>query len=132
MSGLFPRLAFATAAVGLTAALSVQPPAAAAAPQRDCFNVDSVSGFQTDEDDAIYVTVGASRTYQLEVLGSCPNIDWTHRVGLRTRGSSFVCTGMDVDLVVPQSGMGPPLRCAVKAVRRLSDAESDALRHRDR
>jgi hypothetical protein len=39
---------------------------------------------------------------------------------------------MDVDLVVPQDGMGPPLRCAVKAVRRLSDAERDALKHRDR
>lgn len=132
MSGLFPRLAFATAAIGLTAALSVQPPAATAAPSRDCFNVDSVSGFQTDNDDGIYVTVGANRTYQLEVLGHCPNVDWTQRVGLRTRGSSFVCTGMDVDLVVPQDGMGPPLRCAVKAVRRLSDAERDALKHRDR
>ena len=132
MSGHLSSFAFAAAALGLAAALSFQPPAATASPSRDCFNVDSVSGFQADDDDAIYVTVGASRTYQLEVLGSCPNVDWTQRVGLQTRGSSIVCTGMDVDLVVPQDGMGPPLRCAVKAVRRLTDAEREALKHRDR
>ncbi|MBX7248752.1 MAG: hypothetical protein K1X35_06805 [Caulobacteraceae bacterium] len=132
MRGFFPRLAFATAAIGLTAALSVQPPAATAETERDCFNVNSVSGFQADDDDVIYVRVGASRTYQLEVLGSCPNVDWTQHLGLETRGSSFVCTGMDVDLIVPQDGMGPPLRCAVKAVRRLTDAERDALKQRNR
>jgi hypothetical protein len=132
MSGLSSRFAFAAAAVGLTAALSLQPPSATAGTARDCFNVDSVSGFQAPDEGGIYVTVGASRTYQLDVLGHCPNIDWTQRVGLRTRGSNFVCTGMDVDLIVPQDGMGPPLRCAVKAVRRLTDAEAAALKHRDR
>jgi hypothetical protein len=129
MSGLTNRIALIAAAIGATVALSVQPQGAVAeSPPRDCFNSDAVSGFSAPDDEAIYVTVGANRVYELKVLGSCPNLDWTHSIGLKSRGSSFVCTGMDVDLIVPQDGMGPPLRCAVRTVRRLTPDEAKALR----
>jgi hypothetical protein len=131
MSGLpfrlAPKIFGVAAAVGGAAALSAQPPAASAAPQRECFNANAVSGFSAGDEHAIYVRVGAHKVFELETLGACPNLDWTQRIGLKSRGSSFVCTGMDVDLIVPQDGMGHPLRCAVRAMRRLSDAEVDAL-----
>ena len=129
MSGFTTRFALIAAAIGATAALSVQPQGAVAeSPARDCFNADAVSGFSAPDDKRIYVTVGASKVYELEVLGSCPNLDWTQSIGLKSRGSSFICTGMDVDLIVPQDGMGHPLRCAVRTVRRLSPDEAQALR----
>lgn len=130
MSGLSTRLALVAATVGATAVLSVQPPSAtAASPARECFNADSVSGFSAPDDKTIYVTVGASRVYELQLLGNCPNVDWTQRIGLDSRGGSFICTGMDVDLIVPQDGMGRPLRCAVRTVRRLTPDEAKALGH---
>ncbi len=129
MSGLTTRIALIAAAVGATVALSVQPQGAIAeSPARDCFNSDSVSGFSAPDDKKIYVTVGASKVYELEVLGSCPNLDWTQSIGLKSRGSSFICTGMDVDLIVPQDGMGQPLRCAVRTIRRLTPDEVAAQR----
>lgn len=133
MSGLTTRIALFAAAIGATAAFSVQPQGAAAeSPRRECFNSSAVSGFSAPNDDAIYVRVGARKVFELKVLGSCPNLDWTQSIGLQSRGSSFICTGMDVDLVVPQDGMGPPLRCAVRTVRRLTDAEVDALKAGER
>jgi hypothetical protein len=127
MSGLTTRIAIIAAAVGAAAALSVQPPEAVAAPERQCFNADTVSGFSAYDDDAVYVRVTRSKVFKLEVLGSCPNLAWTQGLGLDSRVSSFVCAGSDVDLIVPQDGMGPPLRCAVRAVSRLTQAEIDAL-----
>lgn len=123
------RFALIAAAVGATAALSFQPQGAVAeSPPRDCFNSNAVSGFSAPDDKTIYVTVGASKVYELKVLGSCPNLDWTQSIGLKSRGSSFICTGMDVDLIVPQDGMGHPLRCAVRTVRRLTAEEVAAQR----
>ena len=130
MSGLTTRIAMIAAALGATAALSVQPPQAVAAPERECFNADTVSGFSAYDDDSLYVRVSRKKVYELQILGACPNVDWTQRIGLETRAGSFVCVGSDVDLIVPQDGMGGPIRCAVRAVRRLNDAEIEALKDR--
>lgn len=129
MSGLTTRIAIAALALGATMALSVQPRGAEAAPERECFNADTVSGFSAYDDDRVYVRVSRKKVYELEVMGPCPNVDWTQSLGLESR-TGFVCTGMDVDLIVPQDGMGPPLRCAVRTVRRLSEAEIEALKDR--
>lgn len=127
MSGLTTRLALIAAALGATAALSVQPLEAVAAPERECFNADNVSGFSAYDDEAIYVRVSRKKVYRLEILGNCPNVDWSQRIGLDSRVGGFVCVGSDVDLIVPQDGMGGPIRCAVRAVSRLTEAEIDAL-----
>lgn len=133
MSGLTTRIALIAAAVGATVVMSVQPHGASAeTPARECFHADMVSGFSEATDERIYVNVSPRKVFELKVLGSCPNLDWTQEIGLRSRGGGFVCTGMDVDLIVPQDGMGPPLRCAVRTVRRLTDAEVAALKDSDR
>jgi len=123
MSGLTTRIAMFAAALGLTAALSVQPQGAEAAQERECFNADTVSGFSAYDDDRIYVRVSRKKVYELEVMGPCPNVDWTQSIGLDSR-TGFVCTGMDVDLVVPQDGFGGAIRCSVRTVRRLSEEEA--------
>lgn len=129
MSGLTTRIAMIATALGVTAALSVQPHGAEAAQERECFNADTVSGFSAYDDDHVYVRVSRKKVYELEVMGPCPNVDWTQSIGLDSR-TGFVCTGMDVDLVVPQDGFGGPIRCAVRAVRRLNEAEIEALKDR--
>ena len=121
-------LAFAT-----LAGCAQQPasaPATAASGARDCFSARSVNGFTARDDDTVDVQVGARRFYRLELAGVCPNVNWATGVALVSRGgTSFICQGLDADLVVPNPGLGPQ-RCLVSSVRRLSDAEVQALRRR--
>jgi hypothetical protein len=59
------------------------------------------------------------------MLGSCPQIDWAEKIGIRTRGSEWICSGLDADLISPTS-IGPQ-RCAVRMMRKLTPAEVAAL-----
>ena len=105
-------------------------PATAASGARDCFSARSVNGFTARDDDTVDVQVGARRYYRLELAGVCPNVNWATGVALVSRGgTSFICQGLDADLVVPNPGLGPQ-RCLVSSVRRLSDGEVQALRRR--
>jgi len=128
------RPAAALLAILGTGLLAACAPAAApgsAATQgegRECFHVDSVSSFAPAPGDAIDVRVRANDYYRLELIGTCPDIDWALGIAIRTRGSSWVCRGYDAELIVPHpSGTQ---YCPVRAVRRLSEAEVEALRNR--
>ena len=103
-------------------------PQAASAQGEGCFHADSVSSFTPVGDDAVVVRVGANRHYRLEYVGPCHDIDWSQRIALRTRGSAWICRGHDADIFVP--GPQGPNNCPVRAVRRLTDAEVEALRDR--
>ena len=106
------------------------PPAAAASGGRDCFSATNVSGFSAVDDDTVDVQVGARRWYRLEIAGVCPNVNWAKGVALVAHsGGSFICQGFDAEIVAPDPGLGPQ-RCLVNSVRRLSDAEVQALRRR--
>ena len=97
---------------------------------RECFHAGSVNDFDARGGDVVDVRSGANRYYRLQLFSGCPNLDWTRRVALRTTsGSSWICQGMDAEIIVPEPGIGPQ-RCLVTSVRRLSDAEIAALRRR--
>ena len=98
---------------------------------QQCFLASQVNGFNALDDDTVQVTVGASTIYQLEIVGVCPDIDWSQRIGIRsTGGSSWVCRGLDAELIVP-SPTGVQ-RCPVTSVRRLSPEEVQAARDKRR
>lgn len=132
MSGPLSKFAMLAAAVGLTAAMSVEArsqPTPQEQSQRRCFHSDTTSGFSAIDDETVLVTSGR-RTFELKVLGNCPDLDTTYTLGLRTvTGSSFICTGMDVDLIVPRDGFGPD-RCPVRTVREVSEEEVKAMKAR--
>jgi hypothetical protein len=116
--------------LAVVAALLVMAPwgAAEAKPptrDRDCFHASNVSGFRAPDDKTVYVRVGVRDIYQMEMMGSCPQIDWAEKIGIRTRGSEFICSGLDADLISPTS-IGPQ-RCPVRMLRKLSPEEAKAL-----
>ena len=124
-------LPIAVAAISLASCTSNPSPqsGAAAASDRQCFVASSVSGFHALDRDTVLVTVGANRTYQLDILGTCQDIDWSNRIGIRsTSGSSWVCRGQDAELIVP--GPAGVDRCPVLGVRLLSPEEVRAARRR--
>ena len=99
---------------------------------RQCFHAGWVNDFDARGDDVIDVRSGANRYFRLQLFPGCPNTTWTRQVALRTTsGSSWICQGLDAELIVPQPGIGPQ-RCLVTSVRRLSDAEVAAIRQQPR
>lgn len=105
-----------------------EPGSAPARAERQCFHVGNVSSFTPLEGDAVAVRAGARDHYRLELVGTCPDIDWAWDIAIRARGSSWVCRGHDADLIVPHpSGTQ---YCPVRSVRKLSEAEVRALRRR--
>ena len=102
-----------------------------ASSSRQCFHAGSVNDFDARGNGVVDVRAGANRYFRLQLFGSCPNVNWSQRVALRTTaGSPWICQGLDAEIIVPSPGIGPE-RCLVSSVRRLSDAEVAAI-HRQR
>jgi hypothetical protein len=68
--------------------------------------------------------------YQFEMLGACPDVEWSNKIAIVSRGSNSICTGLDAEIIAP----GPlgPERCFVRTVRKLTPAEVTALPRRAR
>ena len=94
-----------------------------------CFNAGTVNGFTPEGDRAVVVRVSRNRQYRLELAGYCPEVDWSLRIALRSRGgSNWVCAGGDAEILVP-STTGPQ-NCLVTDVRRLTPEEIEGPRNR--
>lgn len=135
--GLTPALAACSVAVAQDAAApetedAEETPTAREEGGRQCFYIEQVSGFRTAKDEdgrrsdtRILVDVRASDTFELELMHRCPEVRWANDIGFRQTGSGRVCDGLDVDLIVPDSTLGPQ-RCPVVGVRKLAPGEPGA------
>lgn len=113
-----------TAAAPMAAAKS---PAAAPAPaqKKQCFWTRQINGFASNDDRIVNVRVGVKDVYQFEMFGRCDEVDWANQIAVRSRGSSYICSGLDAEIISPTS-LGPH-RCPVRTVRKLSEEEIKAL-----
>lgn len=121
------KTALVLLAAGLLAGGAHAAPAdkTAAKPQRQCFWTDRINSFAAPDDKTVNVRVGVKDVYQMELFAPCPEVDWSQRIAVRSRGSSHICSGLDAEVIAPSS-IGPQ-RCAVRTVRKLSEAEIKAL-----
>jgi hypothetical protein len=92
---------------------------------RECFWTRDVNGFAAADQRTVYVRAGVNRVYELDLLGPCPDVDWTEHLALESRGSDSICSGVDAMIIAP-SPIGPQ-RCAVRTVRRLTPQQVAAL-----
>ena len=100
--------------------------AAVGTDNRQCLHVPSVTGFKAVDSDTVNVSTGPGVVYQLDLLGSCRDIDWNSSIALRNRGAgSFACDALDLQVVSPTT-LTPDV-CPVTAMRKLSDTEVAAL-----
>jgi hypothetical protein len=100
------------------------------AAQRSCFYTRNVDGFAAPDDKTVYVRVGVRDVYRFDMFGPCPDLDWNQRLALVSRGSSWICSGMDAE-VITHSPIGPQ-RCPVRSVRKLTPVEVAALPKKSR
>jgi len=95
-----------------------------------CFRPDDVNGFTAVDDRTVIVRVGVNRVFQMQLMGTCPDVDWSMRLGLQSTASSWICQGLDATVIAP-TPIGPQ-RCPVTAIRQLSPQEVAALPPRQR
>ena len=125
----FVAFSLATVALGACAPTSAGGNAAGSAElasgPRDCFFTRNVTGFSAPNDQTLYLRVGVRDVYEMALFAPCPEIDWTHQLGVVSRSGSSVCRGSDATIISP----GPlgTQRCMVRAVRKLTPAEVEAL-----
>lgn len=120
----------AAAAVLAGCAQQAQSPGQLASSGRgQCFLPSQVTGFSAVNDQTVNAFVGVNDVYRLDLAGPCPNVDWSLQIGIRsTGGASWVCSGFDAELLVPDpSGMGTN-RCPVTNVQKLSPDAAKAAR----
>lgn len=90
-----------------------------------CFWTHQVHNFASADGRVVNLRVGIKEVYQLEMFGRCQDVDWSQNIAIVSRGSSSICTGLDATIITP-SPIGP-MRCPVKTVRKLTEAEIKAL-----
>src|SRR5438128_7660287 len=128
---LAPKVAAiaAAAAAALTPALDAPSAAAKAyAPGRACFYSRNIEGFNAPNDTTVYLRVSTRDVYEAKLFAPCIDIDWSQRIAMRSRGSSWVCEGRGaVDLEFITRSPAGRQTCQVTSVRRLSPAEIAAM-----
>lgn len=128
-----PALA-AMAALLATASLSSAPALAKgpkpAQAERACFYASNVRGFDAVKDKVLNIRVGASDVYRMDLLGTCPNLDFANGIALVSRNSTFICAGIDATIVY--EGPNGPQRCQISNITKLTPAEAKALPRNER
>ena len=97
-----------------------------------CFHVSNARNFRSVNSTTVHLRVGRNDFYRIDLLGPCPDIDFSMRLGLDTRGSSQVCTGSGLGTSIVVRGSRGPTRCPVRQITALTPEEVAALppRHR--
>lgn len=93
--------------------------------KRQCFFASNVNNYSAVDDRTVNVRVGVKDVYELKLFTRCPDIDWSHKIALVSRGGSSICDGFDATIIV-DSTIGPQ-RCQVDKVRKLTPQEVAAL-----
>lgn len=120
------KIILAAAAALLTVApasqgLAAKPPAHG----RECFYTRNVNSFAAPDDKTLYVRVGIHDVYKFDMFGTCPDMNWNQRLALVSRASSWICDGMDAE-VITHSPIGRQ-SCPVRSIRKLTPEEVAAL-----
>lgn len=98
---------------------------------RECFYPRNVTGFRNapegpDGSSRIYVDVRASDTFVFELFSPCRELTFARSIAFdTTSGVGRVCSGLEVDLLVPDPDLGTR-RCQVRMIRKLAPGEKGA------
>lgn len=135
-----PVLAAAFALAGMAAVSSARaqtapPPPGSARPaagdQRECFLSRDVNGFNAPNDHTVYIRVGVSQIWRLDLMTDCLDLTFRQSLGLEsTPGDPWICSPLDAQIIYRETGMAQ--RCPVTAMHKLTPAEAAALPKKDR
>lgn len=128
---VIPSAAALAALLALAGAQASAAEPRPAKPAKSCFSAHNVSNFAVVDDRTVNIRVGVRDVYRLDLLGACPDIDGQTKIGIKSHGSSFICSPLDATLIAA-GPFGRLQRCEVKQLRKLTPEEIQALPSRDR
>jgi Family of unknown function (DUF6491) len=98
------------------------------ASKSQCFWSRNVTSFAAPDDHTVYIQVNYRDVYRLDLMVSCPDVDWDQRVALVSNHGSggSICGPLDAEIVSHATGIGHQ-RCPVKAMSKLTPEEIAAL-----
>lgn len=122
------------AAVGVIALPACAPTpgtdtASSSASNRQCFSPGPGINFRGNN-RTFYLRSGNEDVFELKTVGSCPEIDFTLSITFVQR-LGRLCTG-DTTHITMADGLTPRTVCQVQVVKKLTEAEIEALPSRDR
>lgn len=85
---------------------------------RDCFNANTIAGYNLVDNRTIEVQVGASRRYLLRTNFNANDLDWTQRIAVRS-STGWICTGNGLGVEV--SGGDPVRHYPIVGIERVPD-----------
>ena len=134
MSGLTrtgAMIALGLSALGLAAANPLKPALAADSSPQPCFYARDVNGFETPDDHTVYIRVGVSDIYRLDLQPHCTGLTFRQNIGISSSPSEggFICTPLQAEVVYRDNGF--PQRCLVSGLHKLSAAEIAATPKRN-
>ncbi len=105
---------------------------AKAAPKNECFLSRDINGFNAPDDHTLYIRVGVSQVYRLDLMGDCQDLTFRQALGLESMPGAgpWICSPLDAQVVYRETGI--PERCPVTAIHRLSADDLAKLPKRDR
>jgi hypothetical protein len=117
--------------VGASSLASSTAPALAAGKAANagrCFYMQEVRNHTIGDDHTLYLNVGGKSVYRVEMSNNCfggssPN----DAIVLKERGTSNICTAIDLDVSATLNGGGLPSRCIVDTLTKMTPAEVAAL-----
>jgi hypothetical protein len=124
------HIALALAATSLLVAGA--PRAQPAANGQDCFYHRDTDSFTAADNQTINLRVGVNRYYQLKLFSPCLDLDFSQAIGMRSRGSNWICAGSANDVEIFTHSAAGRQRCVVSEVRRLTPEDIAAMPKRDR
>ena len=96
-----------------------------------CFAKRNIEGFQAPDNRTVYIRVGVSDVYKLDLMFDCTGLAFRQGFGLEsTPGDPWICKPIQATVIYREGGIA--MRCPVSAIHKLSPAELDALPKRDR
>jgi hypothetical protein len=130
MTGWVTRTSIGLALLGLsmTAGLArAEEPAEAPKEAQSCFLSSQWQGWKSPNENVIYLRVGVRDVYRVDLAYGSPMLKWhdSHLIS-RVRGSSWICSSLDLDLkVASYHGFAEPL--FVKSITKLTRDEAAAI-----
>ncbi len=126
---LLPALAAAALAAGSGHAAPATADHPVGDSPRACFFARNVSSWREAGDQTVYLRVGVSDLYRVQLLSSCPDLRFAEAIGLKTQGGSdTICSGLDIEITVPSSVTHTvPQRCMATSLHKLSPDEAKTL-----
>jgi hypothetical protein len=134
-----PSLRHLALVLGLGAGLALAGDVAAeiatpapAKPARQCFFLSDWSGWHSPDGKVLYLKVRGNETWRVDLNSECNMLrDPTAHLVTQVRGTSTICSPLDLDLSVADTG-GFKEPCFVKSIRQLSKEEAEAIPKKDR